>query len=259
VAEDNRVNQTLALRLLEKHGHTAVVVGNGREALAALHRNQFDLVLMDVQMPEMDGLEATRRVRNRQSSTPQSEIPNPSIPIIAMTAHAMKGDEERCLAVGMNGYVTKPIRADALFEAIESCLGDRPPVSPPGRSVIDRDKALASVDGDTELLRELAGLFLGDCPTQMAAIGQAIATGDAAGLRSAAHALKGAACNFGAKAVTDAALKLEILGRDSQLAGAGAACSALEAEMEHLELDLTALAQGDGSDQDDGSLVAAEE
>ena len=115
LAEDNKVNQLVAARLLEKRGHTVVIAGNGREALAALDEpgsGGFDLILMDVQMPEMDGFEATGIIRAREKSS------GTHLPIIAMTAHAMKGDEERCLAAGMDGYVSKPIQVEQFFAAI---------------------------------------------------------------------------------------------------------------------------------------------
>ncbi len=118
VAEDNRVNQKVAMRMLEHMGHRVDVVANGLEALAALRAMPYDMVLMDVQMPEMDGFEATRRIRD-----PETGISNPRIPIIAMTAHAMKGDRERCLDAGMDGYVSKPVEPAALREAIEELGG----------------------------------------------------------------------------------------------------------------------------------------
>jgi CheY-like chemotaxis protein len=113
LAEDNVVNQKLGVRLLEKRGHLVVVVGSGREALAALRREHFDVVLMDVQMPEMDGLEATAAIRAEEEQTGKH------LPILAMTAHAMKGDRELCLKAGMDGYVAKPIQPSELFDAIE--------------------------------------------------------------------------------------------------------------------------------------------
>ena len=119
LAEDNKVNQLVAARLLEKRGHTVVIAGNGREALAALDEpgsGGFDLILMDVQMPDMDGFEATGIIRAREKSS------GAHLPIIAMTAHAMKGDEERCLAAGMDGYVSKPIQVEQLFATIDSVL-----------------------------------------------------------------------------------------------------------------------------------------
>ncbi len=114
LAEDNVVNQVLASRLLEKHGHSVVVVNNGRSALEALDKEKFDLVLMDVSMPEMDGLETVAAIRAREGAT------GFHMPIIAMTAHAMKGDRERCLEAGMDAYVSKPIQPRELFEVIKS-------------------------------------------------------------------------------------------------------------------------------------------
>ena len=116
VAEDNVVNQRLALRLLEKRGHNVMVVANGREALRVLDQQKFDVVFMDVQMPEMDGFEATAAIRAREQSL------GGHLPIIAMTAHAMKGDRERCLQMGMDGYISKPIRAQELYHVLGNCF-----------------------------------------------------------------------------------------------------------------------------------------
>ncbi len=117
LAEDGLVNQKLAIGLLEKHRHSVVVAGNGKEAIAALAARQFDVVLMDLEMPEMDGLEATAVIRTKERQTGEH------VPIIAMTAHAMKGDRDRCLAAGMDDYVSKPVRAGILFETIATVLG----------------------------------------------------------------------------------------------------------------------------------------
>jgi CheY-like chemotaxis protein len=124
LAEDNAVNQTLAFRLLEKRGYSVIVVGNGREAVEAFENNQFDVVLMDIQMPGMDGFEATAAIRAKE------KLSGGHVPIIAMTAHALKGDQERCLAAGMDGYVSKPIRTSELFSTIESMLSPRDSTSP---------------------------------------------------------------------------------------------------------------------------------
>ncbi len=125
LAEDNAVNQTLALRLLEKRGYFVSVAGNGREALAALEKEIFDVVLMDIQMPEMDGFEATATIRESEKSTGKH------IPIIALTAHALKSDQERCLSAGMDAYISKPIRTNELFTTIERLLGKPGVVSEP--------------------------------------------------------------------------------------------------------------------------------
>jgi two-component system sensor histidine kinase/response regulator len=119
LAEDNAVNQRLATRLLEKRGHRVTLAANGREALSALEKQPFDLVLMDVQMPEMDGLEATSILRQREQEREGHQ------PVIALTAHAMKGDQERCLAAGMDGYLTKPIRPQELDEILDKYIAVR--------------------------------------------------------------------------------------------------------------------------------------
>src|SRR5947209_20353198 len=118
LVEDNPINQKVAARLLEKHGHAVVIAGNGLECLAALDRQGFDLVLMDVSMPEMDGLEATAAIRQREVATGQR------LPIVALTAHAMNGDRERCLQAGMDGYVAKPVQTHVLLQAMAEALAD---------------------------------------------------------------------------------------------------------------------------------------
>ena len=151
LAEDNRVNQRLAVGLLEKRGHAVVVAADGKQALAALEREPFDLMFMDVQMPEMGGFEATARIRDQEQKTGKH------LPIIAMTAHAMKGDRERCLASGMDGYVSKPILAAELFRAIDEAMttwGPRPPAAANGLAapVFDQAASLERAGGDEQLL-----------------------------------------------------------------------------------------------------------
>ena len=165
VAEDNEFNQDVVASLLKKRGHVPVLVGNGDAALAAWEREPFDLILMDVQMPEMDGFAATQAIRAKEKAK------GGHVPIIALTAHAMKGDRERCLAAGMDAYVSKPIRAAELFEAIGRLLsadvkGAKERPDPEGRpgAVLDLDTALGVVDGDRDLLREMAQWFLNQCP-----------------------------------------------------------------------------------------------
>jgi len=150
VAEDNAVNQRLAVRLLEKQEHMVVIVSNGREALAALEQQLFDLVLMDVQMPEMDGLEATAAIRARE------RVNGGHIPIIAMTAHAMKGDAEHCLTAGMDAYISKPMKADELYATIDR-LGGPNPNPPLLRDQLPRYQtvALQTVVGEQSLLMSL--------------------------------------------------------------------------------------------------------
>jgi CheY-like chemotaxis protein len=215
LTEDNPVNQRLAVRILEKWGHSVVVAGNGHKALEAFDRQSFDLVLMDVQMPEMSGLEATAEIRKREEATGRR------VPIIAMTAHAMEGDREKCLAAGMDHYVTKPIDQQTLFAAIESCCS----VSPLSQAVLmtqidaepnfDPEVILRRVDGDRELMREVATLFLEETPRLLSEIRQAVARNDTKTLERSAHTLKGSVGNFGAKGVFEAALALEQMGRQA--------------------------------------------
>jgi CheY-like chemotaxis protein/HPt (histidine-containing phosphotransfer) domain-containing protein len=249
LAEDIPVNQKLAVRTLERWGHTVVVAGDGKVALAALERaaapdeRPFDLVLMDVQMPEMGGFDATAAIRAREAQT------GGHLPIIAMTAHAMKGDRERCLEAGMDGYVSKPIQAAALLAAIEEMLPllparstDTPGVPPPAvpkseagappevaeGEVLDKAELLKRVEDDMDLLGELAALFGESCPKQLAAVRAAIAERDAAALERAAHAIKGSVGNFAARSPFEAALRLELMGHEGELTGAEETCAVLE-------------------------------
>jgi CheY-like chemotaxis protein len=244
LAEDNLINQKLAQRLLEKQGHTVVVAGNGNEVLAAVEREHFDVVLMDVQMPEMDGLEATVAIRRAEQATGRH------LPILAMTAYAMKGDRERCLAAGMDGYLSKPIRAQELYDALDALApgAGRSPAAraeaAPPEEVLHWPDALAQVGGDRDLLRELTGLFPEECARLLSEIRSAVARGDAGRLRNAAHTLKGSLGTFGARAACAAALRLETMGRQGDLHGAAAACAALDREIARLLPALAALAGG---------------
>ena len=233
LAEDNVVNQKLAIRILEKHGHTVVLAGNGREAIAALDRESFDLVLMDVQMPEMDGLEATAAIREKEKNT------GAHIPIIAMTAHAMKGDRERCLDAGMDGYVPKPIEVAKLYETIESIAS-----TTLHDDVIDMDEVIERVAGDVELLSEMVELFLDDCPRLLSQIRESIVHRDSEILERSAHTLKGSVGNFSAAPAFEAAYRLEKMGRDGDIAHAEEAYTALEGELKRLQPVLMTLGKG---------------
>ena len=244
LAEDNAVNQKLAVRLLEKRGHRVTVAGNGREALTALDRERFDAVLMDIQMPVMDGFAATAAIRERERTT------GAHLPVIAMTAHAMKGDRENCLSQGMDGYVTKPLRPEALFAALEGLAGgavasDGPaPPPPPPAEVFDKAAALKRVGGDDDLLRELAGLCADECPKLMAEIREAVARKDAAKLRIAAHTLKGSVATFAADEAAAAALRLEEMGRGGRWDGVDDALAEVEAAVGRLRPALAELHGG---------------
>jgi PAS domain S-box-containing protein len=228
LAEDNIVNQRLAVRLLEKHGHSVVVANNGREVVEALQRTPFDLVLMDLEMPEMSGFEATACIRRREEGTGRH------VPILALTAHAMKGDRERCLQAGMDGYVAKPIQARELYREIAELLPDAQ-AEEDGTRVLDRAAALEHVGGDAELLRELTAVFLQDCPRMTEELREAVRSGDAATLKRAAHSIKGAVGILGGKATFEAALRLENLARQGDWSQVEPAWQALSRALERFQ------------------------
>jgi CheY-like chemotaxis protein len=228
LAEDNPVNQKVAVKTLERMGHTVLLAANGKMALDAWAREPFDVILMDVQMPEMDGLQATREIRRRESGSGKR------IPIVAMTARAMKGDEEECLAAGMDGYVSKPIKVQELSETIDAIVrkvkaGQQPAFEEPqAEGVIDRADLLDRVGGDVELLVDLVNLFMDDSPNLLSEIKASLQQKDTHRLERAAHTLKGSVANFAAKASSDAALRLEVMGRNGDLTQAEEALSDLE-------------------------------
>jgi len=243
LAEDNVVNQLVAVRLLEKCGHKVQVTNHGGEALAALASKRFDLVLMDVQMPEVDGFEATRRIREMESGTDYRT------PIVAMTAHAMTGDRDRCLAAGMDDYLTKPVQREELFRVLQWIESFEPAraVAVPGEPAqtlapisFDRAAALERLGDDEELFAEVADLFRTDGPKLLDEIRTAIAAGDAATLKRSAHGLKGAAGYVGGTFTASAARRLELIGTEGELSAAPEAFCALETEVRRLVADLAA-------------------
>ena len=236
LVEDNAMNQQLAGRRLRKLGHTAVIAEDGRQALAALEKERFDLVLMDVQMPEMDGLEATAAIREKEKST------GDHIPIIAMTAHGMEGDRDWCLEAGMDDYLPKPLDNESIAAAIgkwytsEASEG-RPRAAASAEELeaaIDVASALRRVDGDRGFLRGLLGEFLGFASAEIETLRQAIRDGDAHRVELAGHSIKGAAANLAAERVCATAARLEEMGRASRLDGAQEVVDELAAEVERL-------------------------
>lgn len=204
LAEDHPINQELVVKLLRRKGWQVKVAANGREALELLEREPFDLVLMDVQMPEMDGLEATRRIRERE------EGQGGHLPIVALTAHAFEEDRRRCLEAGMDSYVAKPIRPEELFRAVEEALArssgaETPPPGPP----IDLGKALEMVDGDREFLKGLLEMFVSDCPERLLRLADALGQGDWETVAQEAHTLKGTAGNLGFDRMRELAKELQ--------------------------------------------------
>lgn len=283
LAEDSVVNQKLAVALLEPRGHTLIVADNGREAVRRVEEDHFDLVLMDVQMPEMDGLEATREIRRREEQTGRH------VPIIAMTAHAMKGDRERCLEAGMDAYVSKPVRAADLFATITGEIPDamrlkgvapeeaetgaavegdganrkEEPAEPEtegetamntepngaAEGVFDWDAALEKTKVGADTLRELTEVFLRESPQLLEEIHAALEAGDAPRVRRCAHTIKGSAAVFAAEPTTTAAARLEDLGKRNELDQAPAALEELERQYHRLAPALQARARSENSQE----------
>jgi len=266
VAEDNAVNQRVIVRLLEKMGHIPIVAYNGQEALDAYESRPFDVVLMDVQMPVMDGLTATQMIR-------QSEARHPGrrrLPIMALTAYAMRGDRERCLAAGMDEYLTKPVKPEELSAALNRLVeasastegAARGAAAPVPREAVrseaapvvtadaaleagfDFSAALNYVGGDRALLDELLGIFVEDAPLRMEAIRRALAGREAADLTREAHTIKGALKVIGAATAAGLAQGLEALGRDGNMGEADKLAAALEREIDRLMQSLLASRRG---------------
>ncbi len=241
VAEDNVVNQLVAVGMLESAGHTASVVENGKQALAALERESFDLLLIDLQMPELDGFEATAAIRKKERTSGRH------LAIVAVTAHAMRADAERCFAAGADGFLTKPIDGPRLFDAIKAAMQGkraRSGVAAAGSSgeAVDAERLLARVGGDGKALAGLISVFLADYPKLLSGIRQAVERHDPPELRAAAHKLKGAVANFAAPAATEAAHLLQELGEAEMPIQAAAALASLEAGMARVDTALRAMA-----------------
>ena len=250
LAEDNATNQKLALRLLARMGYRADLAANGLEALEALERQRYDVVLMDMQMPEMDGLEATRQIIARWQ-------PEERPYIVAMTANAMEGDREMCLAAGMNDYVSKPVRVQSLVEALErgaahNNIGIQDPATPegaaadPATALLD-PKALDNlrevVGGDPEFLTELVDTFLDDAPSLLADLRQGLAAGDATEVRRHAHSLKSNGAEFGATELSQRCGQLEAIAKEGRLEGAESLLTQIEGLYQEVETALRALGQ----------------
>ena len=243
LAEDHPVNQEVARQILQRLGHHVVVAADGHAALATLERlgrGAFDLVLMDLQMPVMGGLEATAAIRDAERAS------GTHLPIVALTAHAMHGDRERYLEAGMDGYVTKPIDGVELTRVIDQLV---PPTAEPGTvstaavpvapcaarlPAFDEQVVRARLGDNARLFEKMVRLFLEDCPARMRAMRRAIAAGDGEALREPAHALRGAAANFAAAPVVDAAQRLELQAKNGELSQSLAAYDVLTGEMQRL-------------------------
>jgi two-component system, sensor histidine kinase and response regulator len=263
LAEDNPVNQTLIVCRLRQRGHSVVVAGNGREAVRAWLHEPFDLVLMDVQMPEADGFEATARIREAEKGTGRHT------PIIALTAHAMKGDRERCLTAGMDAYLGKPIRAEELFAVLDEVAGaaatpERPcgrrpaeflvfpkaarqgePGVAPALPVLDRAETERRVGGDRALLGRLLELFAVECPRLLAEVRDGLDAADLPRVHRAAHSLKGMLDTLGGRASAAEAGRLEQAARAGEADRARDARAAVEEAVETFRAELNSLDEGE--------------
>jgi len=263
LVEDNIVNQKLAKIMLTKVGYQVDVANDGKEAVEKYTTSpeHFGLILMDVQMPEMDGMEATAEIRKLETRRSEAEIPSSAkqkrgnlklknhnsttellnhVPIIAMTAHALKGDRERCIEAGMDDYVSKPIQPDKLLEAIERHISASTPGKPKAtdstasdeKDVFDRAELLERVGGDEELCVELLDTFVQDIPARLEELKQALADNDSTLLRQQAHAIKGASANIGAHALREVSFEVEKAGKDRKMDRALPLVEKLERELE---------------------------
>ncbi|MEK6235511.1 MAG: response regulator, partial [Planctomycetales bacterium] len=268
LAEDNPVNQRLATEWLRQWGHQVLVADNGLQALERLERETVDLVLMDVQMPEMDGLTAARTIREQERETEGQ----PRLPIIAMTAHSLHGDRQRCLDAGMDEYLAKPVNQAKLFEVIERLTGGLTGGSPDGtpaasdreqdsdnadsqasesnasdsqtaRPGLDRQAVLARCGGDESLMREIIQLLLDNSPAALDGLRRAVAAGDATAIGETAHAFKSSISYFSLEELRDATIRLEQSGRDDDLQAAPEQLARLEECWSGLLPKLVELAQ----------------
>ena len=249
LAEDNPVNQQVGRAMLEKLGCRVDIAGDGREAVRMATRLPYSVVLMDLQMPEMDGLEATQAIRAAEDGTAR-------IPIVALTANAMASDRERCLAAGMDDFIAKPVRPRDLAAALErwsvnsAAAGAAPPSGPPaGQAEEDAWEArlVAALGGDRPLARNIARTWIEEAPGMLDDLRGAIESGDPRRVRDAAHRIKGGLLNLAGDAAAAAALEIEKAGATGELSGAPAALKTLIAEHEGLAKRLGRLVEGDGS------------
>ncbi len=237
VAEDNPVNQKVVRAMLEREGHRIELVSTGAEAVEAAAKRTCDLVLMDVQMPGMDGLEATRLIREHERTT------GACVPIVAMTAHTMKGDRERCLEAGMDDYLSKPVHRERLFEVIAAISSGAAASASTPAPKPELEDVLERVGGDMALLRELADVLRQDSARLVSEMRAAAGRGDSEALRRAAHTVKGAVGNFTTEGPYEIALRIETEAREHKLGDAEASLDELEREIARLDGQLRALTQ----------------
>jgi signal transduction histidine kinase/HPt (histidine-containing phosphotransfer) domain-containing protein len=235
LVEDNAVNRRLAQIVLEREGHKVVAVDNGAAALEVFRREPADVVLMDLQMPRMDGIETTLAMRELEKTT------NTHVPIIALTAHAMASDRERCLKAGMDGYLTKPVQPSMLLRAIGRPAVARGPPAPAGKVVLDRAALVDRVDGDPQLLEEIVELYFGNYGKLMTEASQAMAAADAVRFGQTLHTLAGMFRNLAAKAAEDLTEMLQALDVTHERDRAQTIWVMLEQEVQRLNAELQSL------------------
>ena len=245
LAEDNPVNQELALAMLENLGCRAVVANDGREVLATLERTSFDLILMDCQMPEMDGFETTAEIRRREAVLSGAT----HVPIIALTAGAVVGDREKCLAAGMDDYVTKPFSLEQLERALRLWLSaaHRAEKTAPciDMQVLERMSALGGKG--VSLVTKIIGVYLNDAPSRLRSMQEAVARGDAVAMGRSAHTFKTSSANLGAMSLAELCQRMESLGRASSMSGAGILVTQIETEYARVAAELSAHAETIGA------------
>ena len=258
LAEDNITNQKVALSTLKKFGYSADVVENGKEAVEAFKKIPYDIVLMDCQMPVMDGYEATNEIRKWEKtlkdgsahcsdSDLESTTGSKRVPIIAMTAHALKGDREKCLNAGMDDYITKPIHPKKMCDVIEKWLNETEGAheaeiiheSLPKDDIFDKNSFLERLLGDEDLAKEIIKGFIEDSLRQIDIIKEALDNGNANVIHYSAHSLKGAAANISATALKDLAYQIEIAGETGDLIKAASLIPKLDEQFEVLKKSLT--------------------
>ena len=237
VADDDPINRALASGLLRRWGHRAILASNGAEALARFGERAFDLVVLDVRMPDIDGVEAARQIRDQETAGSGRRVP-----ILAVSAHAGAADRERCLAAGMDGYITKPLNARELFELIEGVGGGASDVQEPESDeddlLVTPADLLSRADGNRDLALKISTLFIDDAPRMLAEMKEAISAKDAAALAGVAHRLKGAASNFAVAGAIAAAAKLEMLARNGNMDDVQPVFATLEQDIDDLIFSL---------------------
>jgi len=234
LAEDNPLNRKLVVSILRNRGHRVVAAQNGREAVETARKESFDLILMDIQMPVMDGFEATRRIRAMERETGV-----PRTPVVAVTAHVLEEEKDRCFYMDMDGFVGKPIRRDEFLDTVEGIAGVAPVEETPEpveeeKAVLDRPQFMSIVGGSTELVKELIILYWESLPNQMTRLREAMDAGDAKGCQYYAHALKGMSLNLSARQTADIAMEMELMGKAGDLSLAEEVWGRLSASVDRL-------------------------